>query len=130
MQLVEIAKALAIENRVLLLDEPTASITPHEVEFLFKVLRDLRDRGVAILFVSHKLEEVYELCDRVTVLRDGHNAATDEKLADSTATSLITWMIGRSQVITELPAKAGKQWQPILERAASERESGYAGCEL
>ena len=71
MQLVETAKALALNSQVLLLDEPTASITPHEVTFLFSVLRDLRDRGVAILFVTHKLEEVMELCDRVTVLRDG-----------------------------------------------------------
>ena len=130
MQLVEIAKALSIENRVLLLDEPTASITPHETEFLFKVLRDLRDRGVAILFVSHKLEEVYELCDRVTVLRDGHNAATDEKLADISRDKLISFMIGRIQVITELPPKPVKREKPILDVRGLEAESGTAGVDF
>ena len=71
MATIEYDKALALDSSVLLLDEPTAAITPHEVAFLFDVLRGLRDRGVAILFVTHKLEEVFELCDRVTVLRDG-----------------------------------------------------------
>ena len=106
MQLVETAKALALNSQVLLLDEPTASITPHEVTFLFNVLRDLRDRGVAILFVTHKLEEVMELCDRVTVLRDGHNVASGEMMAGLTRDQLVTWMIGRTQEITELPAEA------------------------
>jgi ribose transport system ATP-binding protein len=65
MQLVEIAKGLALEARVLLLDEPTASITPHEAEALFGLLRRLcRERGVAVVFVSHKLEEALALCDR------------------------------------------------------------------
>ncbi len=111
MQLVETAKALALESQVLLLDEPTASITPHEVTFLFNVLRDLRDRGVAILFVTHKLEEVMELCDRVTVLRDGHNAASGEMIAGLDRDQLITWMIGRT---------------PGDHRAAREASSGAA----
>src|SRR2546428_231849 len=70
MQLVEIAKALSLQARILLLDEPTAAITPHETGYLFRVLRELRAKGVAVVFVSHKLEEVFELADRVTVLRD------------------------------------------------------------
>ena len=115
MQLVETAKALALNSQVLLLDEPTASITPHEVTFLFSVLRDLRDRGVAILFVTHKLEEVMELCDRVTVLRDGQNAASGEQIKGLTRDQLITWMIGRRQEITELPAKAATSGTPTLE---------------
>ncbi len=80
MQQVEIVRALALESRVLLLDEPTASITPHEAAHLFEILRSLRDRGVAVLVVTHKLEEVFELCDRVTVLRDGKNVASGEPL--------------------------------------------------
>ncbi len=74
MQLVEIAKALSLRSKVLLLDEPTASLTPHETDALFGLLRKLRDDGVAMLFVSHKLEEVQAICDTVTVLRDGRNA--------------------------------------------------------
>ena len=69
---------------MLLLDEPTASITPHETVALFRLLRRLRDEGVAIVFVSHKLEEVFELCDRVTVLRDGRNACVGERAAGLT----------------------------------------------
>ena len=74
MQLVEIARAISREGRILVLDEPTASLTPHETQVLFGILRQLRDQGVAIIFVSHKLEEVFELCDSITVLRDGKNA--------------------------------------------------------
>ena len=71
MQMVEIAKALSHKANVLLLDEPTASLTEAEAETLFRLVRQLREAGTAILFVSHKLEEVLSLCDRVTVLRDG-----------------------------------------------------------
>ncbi|NMD08717.1 MAG: sugar ABC transporter ATP-binding protein, partial [Phyllobacteriaceae bacterium] len=74
MQLVEIGKALSLQSRVLLLDEPTASLTQNETRVLFAVLRKLAQDGVAIAFVSHKLEEVFEICDTVTVLRDGRNA--------------------------------------------------------
>lgn len=71
-QLVEIAKALHTESRVLLLDEPTASLSPREAERLFDVVRRLTERGTCVVFVSHKLEEVFAVCDTVTVLRDGH----------------------------------------------------------
>ncbi|MGC5254469.1 sugar ABC transporter ATP-binding protein, partial [Escherichia coli] len=70
-QFVEIAKALALDARILVLDEPTATLTPGEVEHLFKVMRGLREQGVAIIFISHHREEIFEICDRITVLRDG-----------------------------------------------------------
>ena len=70
-QLVAIARAISTDVRVLVLDEPTSSLDLDEVAELFRVVRDLKQRGVAILFVSHFLDQVYELCDRVTVLRDG-----------------------------------------------------------
>ena len=130
MQLVEIAKALSMENAVLLLDEPTASITPHETEFLFKVLRGLKDRGVAILFVSHKLEEVYELCDRVTVLRDGRNACNDEPLSAINRDKLVSLMIGRTQTVTDLPDKPVKREEPILEIRNLHDRSGTEGVDL
>ncbi|CAM5457735.1 sugar ABC transporter ATP-binding protein [Frigidibacter albus] len=70
-QFVEIAKALSLNARILVLDEPTATLTPAEVEHLFKVMRELRAAGVAIVFISHHLDEIFEICDRITVLRDG-----------------------------------------------------------
>jgi len=105
-QLVEIAKALSLRGRILLLDEPTASITPHEAAILFGVLRRLRDDGAAILFVSHKLEEVFELCDRVTVLRDGRLAAFDADLRQMDRNTLVTLMIGRAEHEVDLGARA------------------------
>src|SRR5438034_615080 len=75
-QLVEIAKALSLDARVLIMDEPTASLSLHEVERLFSIVRPLRDRGLAILFVSHRLEEVFDLCERATVFRDGKHVIT------------------------------------------------------
>ena len=80
-QIVEIAKALSFDARVLIMDEPTAALSGPEVERLFGVVRTLRDRGAAVLFISHRLEEVFALCDTVTIMRDGevvHDAATAE----------------------------------------------------
>jgi ribose transport system ATP-binding protein len=115
MQLVEIAKALSLESKILLLDEPTASITPHETEILFQILRQLRDQGVAILFVSHKLEEIFELCDRVTVLRDGRLAALDLDLRELNRDQLVTLMIGRAEQIKEFAAKPVVEGTPAIE---------------
>jgi rhamnose transport system ATP-binding protein len=94
-QLIEIAKALSIEAGVLVLDEPTASLSAHEVERLFAIVRRLRDRGVSILFVSHRLDEVFELCDRATVFRDGRHVITTDTAALTTA-DLIRHMVGRA----------------------------------
>ena len=75
-QMVEIAKALSYNSDVLIMDEPTAALSLHEVERLFSIVRRLRERGVAILFVSHRLEEVRELSDSATILRDGRHVLT------------------------------------------------------
>jgi rhamnose transport system ATP-binding protein len=93
-QLIEIAKSLSVEARVLILDEPTASLSAHEVARLFTIVRRLRDRDVAILFVSHRLDEVFELCNRATVLRDGRHVITTPTTALTTA-DLIRHMVGR-----------------------------------
>ncbi|HEX6867647.1 MAG TPA: sugar ABC transporter ATP-binding protein [Candidatus Limnocylindrales bacterium] len=94
-QLIEIAKSLSVEARVLILDEPTASLSAHEVEQLFAIVRTLRARGVAILFVSHRLDEVFDLCDRATVFRDGRHVITTPTTGLTTA-DLIRHMVGRS----------------------------------
>ncbi len=130
MQLVEIVRALALESRVLLLDEPTASITPHEAAHLFEILRSLRDRGVALLLVTHKLEEVFELCDRVTVLRDGKNVASAEPLEGLTRDQLVTWMIGRSSQDTDLPARPARSEQAALEVRDIDTIDGVEGASL
>lgn len=97
MQMVEIAKALSHKANVLLLDEPTASLTDAEAETLFRLVRQLRDGGTAVLFVSHKLEEVLSLCDRVTVLRDGETTLMAAPVAGMTRAKLIEAMIGRPE---------------------------------
>jgi ribose transport system ATP-binding protein len=127
MQLVEIAKALSLRTRILLLDEPTASITPHEADTLFGILRRLRDDGAAILFVSHKLEEVFALCDRVTVLRDGRQAALDRPLADLDRDRVVTLMIGRAERIADLAAKPPPAAPPVLEARDLRSDLGAAG---
>ncbi len=93
-QLVEIAKALSLQSRVLVMDEPTAALSAHEVHELFAIARQLRERGVAILFVSHRLEEIFELAERVTVLRDGTRVAT-APIAELTTEEIIRQMVGR-----------------------------------
>ncbi|MBX3732985.1 MAG: sugar ABC transporter ATP-binding protein [Verrucomicrobiae bacterium] len=93
-QMVEIARALAVRARVLVLDEPTASLSGSETSTLFEVLARLRRQGVGIVYISHRLEEIRRLADRITVLRDGRNIGTQS--ADSTDTAtLIRWMVGR-----------------------------------
>lgn len=94
-QMVEIAKAVLAEAKLIIMDEPTSSLSGKEVEQLFKVVRDLKKRGIAILFVSHKLEELFELCDRVTVMRDGEHILTEE-MSIMTNDRLINAMVGRS----------------------------------
>ncbi|AYD03772.1 sugar ABC transporter ATP-binding protein [Neorhizobium sp. NCHU2750] len=93
-QFVEIAKALALNARILVLDEPTATLTPAEVEHLFAVMRSLRSQGVAIIFISHHLEEIFEICDRITVLRDGEFVGSCDVVEVDQA-QLVEMMVGR-----------------------------------
>jgi rhamnose transport system ATP-binding protein len=93
-QLVEIAKALSEEIQILILDEPTAALPDWEVSSLFSIIRRLAESGVAILFISHRLDEIFEIGDRVTVLRDGRKVAT-EPVGKVTKDVLITMMVGR-----------------------------------
>jgi len=93
-QSVEIAKAISLNVRVLIMDEPTASLSAHEVAQLFKLVRRLRDNGVSILFVSHRIEEVFEIADKVTVFRDGRLISTRPKSETSPQRSIAD-MVGR-----------------------------------
>ncbi|MBX6766140.1 MAG: sugar ABC transporter ATP-binding protein [Actinomadura rubrobrunea] len=93
-QVVEIAKAISREARVLIMDEPTAALTGQEVARLFAVTRTLRDQGCAVLFISHRLEEIFAICQRVTTLRDGTYVGTED-VADLTPDDLVQRMVGR-----------------------------------
>lgn len=107
-QLVEIAKALSTNARVLIMDEPTSSLSAREAENLFKVIRDLRARGVSIVYISHRLGEVKQLADRVTVLRDGENSGGLSREEISHA-AMVKLMVGRdlSQFYPHEPHRAG-----------------------
>jgi rhamnose transport system ATP-binding protein len=93
-QLVEIAKALSFDARVLVMDEPTAALSGVEVERLFAVTRSLRDAGAAVLFISHRFDEVFALCERITVMRDGRWIATD-RTDEVTVDQVVRRMVGR-----------------------------------
>ncbi|OWV65315.1 D-ribose transporter ATP-binding protein [Rhizobium sp. R339] len=104
-QLVEIAKALTLDCRVLILDEPTAALTETEAQQLFSIIRDLKANGISIIYISHRMAEIFSLCDRVTVFRDGRYVCTD-RIADVTPDDVVRRMVGRE--ITQLyPDKLG-----------------------
>ncbi|WP_211208243.1 sugar ABC transporter ATP-binding protein [Leeia oryzae] len=94
-QMVEIAKALSLKAEVLIMDEPTSSLTDAETEKLFKIIRELRQEGVAIVYISHRLDELAQIVDRVTVMRDGKHIATDA-FADTSVDQIVARMVGRS----------------------------------
>jgi rhamnose transport system ATP-binding protein len=105
-QRVEIAKALSINAKVLIMDEPTAALTESDVDQLFEIVRLLKARGVAVIYISHRLVEVFQLADRVTVLRDGHFVGS-VPVAETNEGELIRMMVGRT--ITELFPKLPSQ---------------------
>ncbi|MCX5568033.1 sugar ABC transporter ATP-binding protein [Kaistia nematophila] len=127
MQIVEIAKALSLEAQVLLLDEPTASITGHEAEALFAVVRRLRAEGKAIVFVSHKLEEVMAISDRVTVLRDGRVAAAGEPIASMNRGKIVSAMIGREERVAEMGARDVDRSKVVMEAKDVTTSFGHRG---
>ena len=110
-QLVAIARAISTDVRVLVLDEPTSSLDLDEVAELFRVIRELKQRGVAILFVSHFLDQVYEICDRVTVLRNG--ALVGEYLtSELLRIDLVQKMLGRSvEDLGTRPRACRRHWR-------------------
>ena len=93
-QIIEIAKAISLDAKLLIMDEPTAALSGVEVERLFAVARSLRDEGRALVFISHRFDEVFALCDKVTVMRDGAYISTD-KVAETTVDKMVAAMVGR-----------------------------------
>ncbi|MBL0885536.1 sugar ABC transporter ATP-binding protein [Myceligenerans indicum] len=107
-QIIEIAKAISLDARVLIMDEPTAALSGVEVDRLFAVARALRDEGRALVFISHRFDEIFDLCDTVTVMRDGAYVDT-LPVADTTVDGLVRMMVGRdvAELFPKLPAEIG-----------------------
>ena len=112
-QMVEIAKAITVKAKLLIMDEPTSSLGEQEVKELMTTVRKLKSQGIAILFVSHKLEELFELCDRVTVMRDGEHIDTRD-IGEWTNDTLIQAMVGRS-LENQFPKEFGTKGPCMLE---------------
>jgi inositol transport system ATP-binding protein len=102
-QMIEIARALSMDSRIVVMDEPTSALTEHEVGRLFRIIRTLKERGLSVIFVTHRLHEVMEICDRVTVLRDGRRVGVG-KVGELVIDDFIKMMVGRSsaQLFTRL----------------------------
>jgi rhamnose transport system ATP-binding protein len=120
-QMVEIARALSVNARILIMDEPTSSLTLNEVDDLFRIARHLREEGTAIVFISHRLEELFELADRVTVLRDGAYVDT-RPMTGVTRDELIRLMVGRT--ITNLFPKQEVQAGEVVLKVENLARSG------
>ena len=109
-QLVEIAKALTLDCRILILDEPTAALTEREAQLLFSIMRQLTQQGIAIIYISHRMVEIFENCDRVTVFRDGQCIRTD-KVSETTPEEVVNAMVGR-KIESLYPPKLRKPTGP------------------
>jgi rhamnose transport system ATP-binding protein len=127
-QIVEIAKALSLDARVIVMDEPTAALSAAEVARLFEVVRTLRAAGTAVLFISHRLEEVFAICQRVTVMRDGRHVLSSE-LAGMTTDDLVRAMVGR-QMEARAPGGRGAPGEPVLAVERLTREGVFTDISL
>lgn len=128
-QLVEIACALGAEARIVIMDEPTASLTQKEQHLLFKVVRNLRESGVGVIYISHRLEEIFALADRVTVLRDGESLGTNP-VDDLNEAQMIKLMVGR-EVDTIYPVAEGEPGRVVLSvKELGCKVSGVEGVNL
>ena len=113
MQMVEIAKALSFDSKLIIMDEPSSSLTAEELKKLGIIINQLRDRGVAIIYISHKLDEIFEYCDIVTIMRDGCVIDT-KKASELTRAEMIAKMVGRT-IENEYPPRAHFVGEPLLE---------------
>ncbi|WP_303844209.1 galactose/methyl galactoside ABC transporter ATP-binding protein MglA [Aeromonas sobria] len=113
MQMIEIAKAFSYDAKIVIMDEPTSSLTEKEVNHLFKIINKLKDKGCGIVYISHKMEEIFQLCDEITILRDGQWVAT-RPLKGMTMDQIIGMMVGR-ELTQRFPEKTNQPQEVILE---------------
>jgi rhamnose transport system ATP-binding protein len=127
-QIIEIAKAISLDARLLIMDEPTAALSGVEVERLFAVARSLRDEGRALVFISHRFDEVFALCDTVTVMRDGSYVDT-RRIAETTPSDLVSLMVGRDvdDLFPKTPATVG---EPVLQVRGLNRAGVFHDIDL
>jgi rhamnose transport system ATP-binding protein len=125
-QTVEIARALSLDVKVLIMDEPTASLSAHEVDRLMAVTRALTERGIAVLYISHRLDEIFRIADRVTVLRDGKHIST-KPVSEATRESLVRDMVGRNIDAFAVKKKANDVGAPVLSVRDLERAGEFSG---
>ena len=112
-QMVEIAKALSVNARILIMDEPTSALTAKEIDDLFRIIKDLRSKGCGIVYISHRLEELQHIVDRVTIMRDGQYI-TSMNFKDTTMDQIIANMVGR-EIKEQFPRESCKKGEKILE---------------
>lgn len=112
-QMVEIARAISRKAKVIIMDEPTSSLTDVEIENLFSIMNDLKKNGTTIIFISHKMEEIFAIADTVSIQRDGEMIHT-APIAGLTSDNIVEWMVGRS-VDTEFPKRQSKIGEVVLE---------------
>jgi ABC-type sugar transport system ATPase subunit len=112
-QMVEIAKALSFDSKLIIMDEPSSSLTAEEMQELIQIIHDLKSKGIAIIYISHKLDEIFGFCDEVTVMRDGHVIATRD-VHDITRNEMISMMVGRT-IENEFPPRPEVAGETILE---------------
>ena len=113
MQIVEIAKALSKNVKILFMDEPSATLSMVEVQYMFDIIRRLKAQGVTVIYVSHRIDEVFEICDKVTVMRDGRYIAT-KKIAETNRKELVNLMVGR-ELVESYPERAACSGDVVLE---------------
>ncbi|WP_323922435.1 galactose/methyl galactoside ABC transporter ATP-binding protein MglA [Aeromonas caviae] len=113
MQMIEIAKAFSYDAKIVIMDEPTSSLTEKEVNHLFKIIKKLKEKGCGIVYISHKMEEIFQLCDEITILRDGQWVAT-QPLKGMTMDQIIGMMVGR-ELTQRFPEKTNQPKEVILE---------------
>ncbi len=125
-QRVEIAKALAIDARLLIMDEPTATLTDHEIDELFAVVDDLTSQGIAIVFISHRLDEILRIADRITIMRDGAVVQTLGK-EDADESTIVRLMVGR-EIENLYPKAASQVGEPLLQVEGVTRKGVLTNC--
>ena len=129
MQSVEIAKAVSLQARVVILDEPTSSLTDNEVDALFRIIRDLRSRGVSLIYISHKMAEIREICDDITIMRDGTYVGS-WSMNDITDDEIVKQMVGRELTNIYPPKNDAEVGEVLLDvkNYSSIHERSFQNC--
>ncbi len=127
-QIIEICKALSFDSKLIIMDEPSATLTEKELEALYRILRNLREKGVTIIYISHRLEEIFEIADRITVLRDGRHIETKD-VKDTSRKELVSLMVGR-ELGQEFPKTEVQLGDVVIETKGLSRKTKVADISM